>query len=111
MSQTANFAMALLNTTFFVILVKLIRTLTKKNIFRILFDQPLIDVVAGQYISLILPLTCPWVFFILGRYDNLTSKVNISLQYLFFAINLTASIGYLFYAAAANKRPPPQKNK
>ena len=66
MGQTANILMAIANLLIYQVISWLVLKLDKNSIVRKVLFQPFNEIFYGQYTSLIMPFTCPWIFFMFG---------------------------------------------
>ena len=96
MGQTANILMAIANLLIYQVISWLVLKLDKNSIVRKVLFQPFNEIFYGQYTSLIMPFTCPWIFFMFGGVKSTVSGVNLMLQYTLFGINLCFCMYYLF---------------
>jgi len=99
--QFANIFMVIINLFVFFIISLAVRNLGKDSLLKKLIYQPKMEIFYGQWISLTLPITVPFVFFIKGGVNNFTSKINLFIQYMLLLLNLSFSTGYfsILYAA------------
>ena len=94
--QSHNIGMALASIIVYCGIAYVVKKLSKVSCVRKMMEQPFSIIIYGQYISLMLPLTCPWVFFIKGTFNSLPAKINLLFQYTFFFANLVFATCYIF---------------
>ena len=99
MGQTGNLLMAVANLLVFQLLSLLVRKMSKDSFLRLTLYRPKSEIVIGQLIALVMPLTSPWIFVVWGGVTSFPSMLNQIVQYTLLGVILFGLMAYLIYLA------------
>ena len=101
--QLANLLMALFNILLFLLISCFCSRLARGRLLRKLLYQPHSEILVGQYVSVLLPLTAPWFFFLWEAAPDLPSRLNLVCQKFLFGLSLC--FPFLYWLHLAKPKP------